>query len=87
MEPRGRFLNSKRELTIDVVHGQLISTIYEQSILLPIDDIMAEDLIVSCCNVANGLIGDECQIVNPDVNKWTSMSEGHVSFAILEDYL
>ena len=34
-----------QELSIDVVHEQLISTIYEQSIL-PVDDTMAEDLIV-----------------------------------------
>ena len=47
LERRGRFVNSKRELSIDVVHEQLISTIYEQSIS-PVDDSMAEDLIVSC---------------------------------------
>ena len=35
-----------RELSIDVVHEQLRSTIYEQSIS-PIDETMAEDLIVS----------------------------------------
>ena len=46
-ERRGSFVNSKRELSIDVVHEQLISTIYEQSIS-PVDDTMAEDLIVSC---------------------------------------
>ena len=44
MERRGRFVNSKRELSIDVVHEQLISTIYEQSIS-PVDNTMAEDLI------------------------------------------
>ena len=59
-------MNSKRELTTDVVHEQLISTIYEQSILLPIDDTMAEDLIVSCCAVANDSVAHECQMVNPD---------------------
>ena len=42
----GRFVNSKRELSIDVVHEQLRSTIYEQGIS-PVDDTMAEDLIVS----------------------------------------
>ena len=47
MERRGRFVNSKRELSIDVVHEQLRSTIYEQSIS-PVDDTMTEDLIVSC---------------------------------------
>ena len=47
LERRGRFVNSKRELSIDVVHERLISTIYEQSIS-PVDDTMAEDLIVSC---------------------------------------
>ena len=47
VERRGRFVNSKRDLSIDVVHEQLISTIYEQSIS-PVDDTMAEDLIVSC---------------------------------------
>ena len=46
LERRGRFVNSKRELSIDVVHEQLRSTIYEQSIS-PVDDTMAEDLIVS----------------------------------------
>ena len=35
-----------RELSIDVVHEQLRSTIYEQSIS-PVDDTIAEDLIVS----------------------------------------
>ena len=39
-------VNSKRELSIDVVHEQLRSTIYEQGIS-PVDDTMAEDLIVS----------------------------------------
>ena len=43
---RGRFVNSKRELSIDVVHEQLRSTIYEQGIS-PVDDTVAEDLIVS----------------------------------------
>ena len=47
VERRGRSVNSKRGLSIDVVHEQLISTIYEQSIS-PVDDTMAEDLIVSC---------------------------------------
>ena len=50
LERRGRFVNSKidqRELSIDVVHEKLISTIYEQNIS-PVDDTMAEDLIVSC---------------------------------------
>ena len=36
----------ERELSIDVVHEQLRSTIYEQGIS-PVDDTMAEDLIVS----------------------------------------
>ena len=36
-----------RELSINVVHEQLRSTIYEQSIS-PVDNTMAEDLIVSC---------------------------------------
>ena len=40
-------MNSKGELSIDVVHEQLISTIYEQSIS-PVDNARAEDLIVSC---------------------------------------
>ena len=47
LERRGRFVNSKRELSIDVVLEQLIGTIYEKSIS-PVDDTMAEDLIVSC---------------------------------------
>ena len=34
-----------RELSIDVVHEQLRSTIHEQGIS-PVDDTMAEDLIV-----------------------------------------
>ena len=46
LERRGRFVNSKRELSIDVVHEQLRSTIYEQGIS-PVDDTMAEELIVS----------------------------------------
>jgi len=40
-------VNSKRELSIDVVHEQLTSTIYEQNIS-PVDDTMTEDFIVSC---------------------------------------
>ena len=76
-------MNSKRELTIDLVHEQLIRTIYEQSIL-PIDDPMTEDLTVSCCTVANDSVADECQIVNLDFKKWTSMS---VNFAMLEEWL
>ena len=67
-------MDSKRELLIDVVHEQLMSTIYGQSIL-PLDDTMAEDLIVSCSTEANNSIADECQM-NPDVKKWSSMSEG-----------
>ena len=55
MERRGRFVNSKRELSIDVVHEQLRSTIYEQGIS-PVDDTMAEDLIVS---EANNSVADE----------------------------
>ena len=39
-------MNSKRELSIDVVHEQLRSTINEQGIS-PVDDTMVEDLIVS----------------------------------------
>ena len=42
-----RFVYSKREISIDVVHELLRSTIYEQSIS-PVDDTMTEDLIVSC---------------------------------------
>ena len=51
-----------------------MSTIYGQSIL-PLDDTMAEDLIVSCSTEANNSIADECQM-NPDIKKWSSMSEG-----------
>ena len=40
-------MNSKRELSIDVVHEQLISTIYEQS-NSPVDDAVVEDLTISC---------------------------------------
>ena len=56
-------MNSKRELSIDVVHEQLISTIYEQSVI-PVDDTMAEDLIVSCRTFgdANNSVADECQM-------------------------
>ena len=39
-------MNSKRELSIDVLHEQLRSTVYEQGIS-QVDDAMAEDLIVS----------------------------------------
>ena len=62
----GRFVNSKRKLTIDLIHEQLTTTIYDQSII-PIDDTIAEDLIVSCCTEANNS-ADECQ-TNPDVKK------------------
>ena len=62
-----------------------MSTIYEQSII-PIDDTMAEDVIVSSCTEANNSVADECQM-NPDVKKWTSMSEGSNNFAMLEDWL
>ena len=79
-------MNSKRELSIDVVHEQLTSTICEQSISA-VDDTMAEDLIVSCrTQCVNNSVADECQ-VNPDVTKWTSMSEGRDNFAMLEDWL
>ena len=40
---------------------------------------MAEDLIVSCSTEANNSVADECQM-NPDVKKWTSMSEGRDNF-------
>ena len=63
----------------------LISTIYEQSIL-PVDDTMAKDLIVSCCTDANISVADECQ-VNSYVKKWMFMSEGRDNFAMLEDWL
>ena len=53
-----------RELSIDVVHEQLRSTIYEQSIS-PVDDTMAEDLIVSR-REANNSVADEWQMT-PDV--------------------
>ena len=57
-------MNSKRELSIyALVHEQLISTFYEQPILL-VADTIAKDLIVSCCNEANNSVADECQI-NP----------------------
>ena len=65
-------MDSKRELLIDVVHEQLISKIYEQSIL-PVDETMAEDLIVSCSTEANNSVADECQM-NPDVKKRTFMT-------------
>ena len=58
--------------------SNIISTIYEQSIL-PVDDTMAEGLVVSCCTEANNSVADECQM-NPDVKKWTSMSEGRDNF-------
>ena len=52
-----------RELSIDVVHEQLRSTIYEQSIS-PVDDTMAEDLIVSRHTVseANNSVADKWQM-------------------------
>ena len=51
----------------------LMSTIYEQSIILYyiIDDTMAEDMIVSCCTEANNSVAEECQM-NRNVKKWTS---------------
>ena len=63
----------------------LISTIYEQSIL-PVDDTMAEYLIVSCCTEAKNSDADECQM-NSGVKKWTFMSEGRDNFAMLKDWL
>ena len=55
-----------RELSIDVVHEQLRSTIYEQSIS-PVDDTMAEDLIVTVIvSEANNSVADELQM-NPNV--------------------
>ena len=41
---------------------------------------MAEDLMVSCCTEANNSVAYECQM-NPDVKKWTSMSEGSDNFS------
>ena len=63
----------------------LTSTIYEQSIL-PVDDTLAEDLIVSCYTDANNSVADERQM-NSDLKKWTFMSEGRDNFAMLEDWL
>ena len=63
----------------------LTSTIYEQSIL-PVDDTLAEDLIVSCYTNANNSVADELQM-NSDLKKWTFMSEGRDNFAMLEDWL
>ena len=57
-----------------------MSTIYEQSII-PIDDTMAEDVIVSSCTEAINSVADECQM-SPDVKKWTSMSEESNNFAM-----
>ena len=61
------------------------STIYEQSIL-PVDDTLAEDLIVSCYTDANNSVADECQM-NSDLKKWKFMSEGRDNFAMLKDWL
>ena len=63
----------------------LTSTIYEQS-MLPVDDTLAEDLIVSCYTDANNSVADERQM-NSDLKKWTFMSEGRDNFAMLEDWL
>ena len=62
MERDGRFVNSKRDLSIDVVHEQLRSTIYEQGIS-PVDDTMAEDLIV--VSEANNSVADEWHYARP----------------------
>ena len=92
MECRGRFMNSKRELLIDVhvVHGQYYEQaqffIYEQSIL-PVDDTLAEDLIVSCYTDANNSVADECQMNSDLKKKWTFISEGRDNFAMLKDWL
>ena len=59
-----------------------MSTIYEQNII-PIDDTMAEDVIVSSCTEANNSVADEWQM-NPDDKKWTSMSEGSNNFGMLD---
>ena len=80
LERRDRFVNSKRELLIEVVHEQLRSPIYEQGIS-PVDDTMAEDLIVSL----------RSQWSEQPSCRWmalrTSMSKGRDNFAILEDWL
>ena len=79
-------MNSKRELSIDVVHEQLISTIYEQSIL-PVDDTMAEDFLYTVVlSEANNSVADECQM-NPHVTHVHDLSEGCDNFAMSEDWL
>ena len=65
MERRGRYVNSKTELSIDVVHEQLRSTIYEQGIS-PVDDTMAEYLIVSLRDSeANNSVADKWHYARP----------------------
>ena len=77
----GSFRELKEKIN-DVVHEQLMNTSYELSII-PINDSLAEDLIVSCCTEANNSVADECQM-NPDVTKWAFVSEGSDNFAMLE---
>ena len=71
--------HSKRELSIDVVHEQLVGTIYEQSIS-PAEDTMAERLD---CKLSFS-VRRTTQL--PDVTKWTSISERRDNFAMLEDW-
>ena len=51
-----------------------------------VGDTTAQELIVSCCTEANNSVADEC-LMNRNVKKWTSMSEGSDNFAMLEDCL
>ena len=77
----GSFRELKEKIN-DVVHEQLMNTSYELSII-PINDSLAEDLVVSCCTKANNSVADECQM-NPDVTKWAFVSEGSDNCALLE---
>ena len=77
LECRGRFVNSKRELSINVVHEQLRSIIYEHGIS-PVDDTMAEDLIVSLRSQWSEQLS--CRWMALVLR--TSMSEGRDNFAI-----
>ena len=70
-----------KERINDVVHEQSVSTICEQG-MIPIDDTLAKDLIVSCCTAdANNSVADECHIVL--TLRFTSMSKGSDNLAIL----
>ena len=68
----GPFLDLKERIN-DVVHEQSVSTTCEQG-MIPIDDNLAKDFIVSCCTDANNSVADECHTFL--TLRFTSMRKG-----------